>query len=208
MTESADTRARLAAIAVRRDVDGFARLIAENRLQVRTFLLRLCRDYDVADDLAQDTFVLAFQKLATFRGTGSFQGWLCRIAYRRFLQYLRDTRRRRQIMDQYHGILDVEPDRYETITDLQIDLERAMSVLSYEEAAAITLGHSFGFSHQEVANILDTPLGSVKSRISRGRDKLKQALLAAPDDARPEEVTDGRGAEEGFPTSQVPRKHL
>ena len=62
--------------------------------------------------------------------------------------------------------------RYEEL-DAVTDLEAAIAQLNYGEAAAITLCHSFGFSHQEVAEIVDTPLGTVKSQIRRGMEKLK-----------------------------------
>ena len=157
-------------------MDAFAELIAESQPRVRTFLVRLCRDYDLADDLAQDTFITAYQKLASFKGSGSFEGWLCKIAFNRFLQYKRDDKRKQEILAQYEQVLEVESNRYDSVTDIQIELEKAFSALNHGEAAAITLCHSFGFSHQEVASILKAPLGTVKSQIKRGKQKLKDAM--------------------------------
>ncbi|MBT8148190.1 MAG: RNA polymerase sigma factor [Gammaproteobacteria bacterium] len=162
-------------------MDAFAELIGESQSRVRTFLVRLCRDYDLADDLAQDTFVTAYQKLASYRGSGSFEGWLCKIAYNRFLQYKRDDKRKREILAQYGEMLEVESGRYDSASDIQLELEKAFSALNHGEVAAITLCHSFGFSHQEVATILNTPLGTVKSQIRRGKDKLKEVLSATID---------------------------
>ena len=159
-------------------MDAFAEMVAESQSQVRTFLVRLCRDYDLADDLAQETFVTAYQKLATFKGSGSFEGWLCKIAYNRFLQHKRDDKRKQEILSQYGDMLEVESYRYESTTDIQLELEKALSTLNDGEAAAITLCHSFGFSHQEVSAILNTPLGTVKSQIKRGKEKLKEAMLS------------------------------
>jgi len=140
--------------------------------------LRLCRDYDLADDLAQETFVAAYQKLASFKGRGSFEGWLHKIAYNRFLQHKRDDKRKQEILSQYGDMLEVESYRYESTTDIQLELERALSTLNHGEAAAITLCHSFGFSHQEAAAILNTPLGTVKSQIKRGKEKLKETMTS------------------------------
>lgn len=151
-------------------------MIAASQSRLRTFMVRLCRDYDLADDLAQESFVVAYQKLGSFKATGSFEGWLMRIAYHRFLQHLRDDRRAQEILSQYGEILEIETDRYDAITDIQVDLEKAISGLAHDEAAAITLCHSFGYSHQEVARIMEAPLGTVKSQIKRGKEKLKQKL--------------------------------
>ena len=179
MVNQLTRKIRIARLLTSRDTDAFAELIAESQGRVRTFLVRLCRDYDLANDLAQETFLTAYQKLASFKGSGSFDGWLCKIAYNRFLQYKRDDKRKQEILSQYRDMLEVEPIRYESATDIQLELEKAFSILGHNEAAAITLCHSFGFSHQEVADILDAPLGTVKSQIKRGKEKLKEILLAS-----------------------------
>lgn len=184
MTEQLTQKLRIARLLASRDTDAFAELITESQARVRTFLIRLCRDYDLADDLAQETYITAYRKLASFKGTGSFEGWLMKIAYNRFLQYLRDDKRKQEILSCYGELLKVESDRYESITDIQMDLEKAISGLAHNEAAAITLCHSFGFTHPEVSGILDTPLGTVKSHIKRGKEKLKQSLAGTADDTQ------------------------
>ena len=176
MANELTQKLRIARLLASRDSDAFAELIAASQARVRTFLARLCRDYDLADDLAQETYVTAYQKLASFKGSGSFEGWLCKIAYNRFLQHKREDRRKQEILSQYRDMLEVQSSRYESATDIQLELEKAMSALNHPEAAAITLCHSFGFSHQEVAAILDAPLGTVKSQIKRGKEKLKEVL--------------------------------
>jgi RNA polymerase sigma-70 factor (ECF subfamily) len=175
---------RIARFLASRDPDAFAELVAESQSRVRTFLVRLCRDYDLANDLAQETFLTAYQKLATFKGSGSFEGWLCKIAYNRFLQHQRDDKRQQEILEQYGQALAVEADRYESTSAIQLELERALSLLNHGEAAAITLCHSFGFSHQEVAGILDAPLGTVKSQIKRGKEKIQQAMSTVGEESR------------------------
>lgn len=179
MVNQVTQKLKLARLLISRDADTFAELIAESQSRVRTFLVRLCRDYDLADDLAQETYLTAYQKLAGFKGSGSFEGWLCKIAYNRFLQHKRDEKRKQEVLLQYGEVLEVESKRYESISDLQLDLEKAFSVLNHAEAAAITLCHSFGFSHQEVAAILEVPLGTAKSQIKRGKEKLKEKLKEA-----------------------------
>ena len=143
---------------------------------MRAFLLRLCKQYDVADDLAQETFINAFRKLSSYKGSGCFPGWLYRIAYHCFLQHRRSVSRRLEVTDHYIGQLEVLSDRYDSISTGQMDMEQALAQLNTDETATITLCHSYGFSHQEVSDILKMPLGSVKSNISRGKTKLRGIL--------------------------------
>ncbi|MFP6826907.1 MAG: RNA polymerase sigma factor [Pseudohongiellaceae bacterium] len=159
-----------------RDNDAFSTLVKMHQGRVRAFLVRLCKQYDVADDLAQETFINAFRKLSSYKGTGSFSGWLYRIAYHCFLQHRRSVSRRLEVTDDYIGQLEVLSDRYDSISTEQMDMEQALAQLNKDETATITLCHSYGFSHQEVSDILEMPLGSVKSNISRGKTKLRKIL--------------------------------
>lgn len=160
----------------RRDNEAFSALVRMQQGRIRAYLVRLCKNYDLADDLAQDTFLTAFRKLESFQGTGNFSGWLFSIAHNCFLQHLRKTKRRREITEQYSVQQEVLTEKYEVLSTEQMDMEQALTQLNPDETATITLCHSFGFSHQEVSDILEMPLGSVKSNISRGKTKLKDIL--------------------------------
>lgn len=144
--------------------------------KIRAYLVRLCRSYDLADDIAQETFLTAFRKLQSYKGEGNFSGWLFRIAHNCFLQHIRKTKRRIEITDQYGTQQELQAQQYDSISTEQMDLEQALAQLNPDETATITLCHSHGFSHQEVSDILDMPLGSVKSNISRGKVKLQKIL--------------------------------
>ena len=162
-------------------VDAFGALVRLHQGRVRGFLRRLCRDHALADDLAQDCFVLAWRKLADYRERGAFSAWLCGIAYRCFLQALRSRRREDTAVLLYEHELATQeitgtPPPHSTRE--QHTLERAMLELRSDEAAAITLHITLGYSHGEVASILNLPLGTVKSLISRGLPKLRAALTA------------------------------
>ncbi len=158
------------------DRQAFAELVAANQSRLRLFLQRLCHDPDLSDDLAQETLMVAYQKIDSFLGNGSFQGWLIRIAHRRFLIHARGEKRKHALLNDYRQLVSVKSERYDTLSPDQADLERAIATLNPGEAAAITLCHSFGFSHHEVAGMLDTPLGTVKSQIRRGMEKLRLEL--------------------------------
>lgn len=173
--ESQETALILRALA-ERNHEAFGRLVALHQSRIRAFLQRLCRDAALADDLAQDTFLTAYRKLGSYQGAGSFNGWLCSIAYRCFLQHQRQQQRDRDINKQFANEQLLNPDRYEAISPEQLDLERAMLLLERDEAAALTLNMSLGFSHAEVATIMQLPLGTVKSHITRGIAKLRDIL--------------------------------
>jgi len=163
----------LAARAALGDAAAFAALVRAHQSRVRAFLLRLSSgNHALADDLAQETFLEAFRKLAQYRGEGSFGGWLYRIAYTRFLM---DRRARKEIPAE----IDLEPGAARESDDMaRLDLERAMASLSPGERAALTLCYALGHSNEEAADILKMPLGTVKSHILRGREKLQNLLGA------------------------------
>ncbi|MCB1665656.1 MAG: RNA polymerase sigma factor [Pseudomonadales bacterium] len=143
---------------------------------VRGFALRLCRDPTLADDLAQEAFLLAYRKLGSFRGSGSFASWVLGITYRCFLQSRRQNRRADEVRQSQEQDAAVLAGSYEQLSPAALDLERAIDRLNPNEAAAISLNMSLGYSHAEVADIMNMPLGSIKSHISRGLAKLRTLL--------------------------------
>jgi RNA polymerase sigma-70 factor, ECF subfamily len=158
------------------DREAFTSLVKMHQGRVRAFLVRLSKQYDIADDISQETFITAYKKLGSYQGKGDFIGWLMQIAYRCFLQHRRNNSRREQVTEEYGRQFDIQAERYESISAEQLDLEKAMALLTEDEAATITLCHGFGYSHQEVSTILSMPLGTVKTHINRGKIKLREAL--------------------------------
>jgi RNA polymerase sigma-70 factor (ECF subfamily) len=153
------------------DVAAFGVLVRQHQSALRGFLRRLTRgDHALADDLAQETFLEAHRKIAQFQGSGSFGGWLYAIAWSRFLM---ETRRRKLEPLDDEMMESVVP---EPVSMARLDLERAMALLKPAERAALTLCHAVGLSHEEAATALKMPLGTVKSHIARGKEKLKTLL--------------------------------
>lgn len=141
---------------------------------VRAQLRRLLRGDDAAaDDLAQETFLLAWRKLDQFRGEAKFSTWLYRIAYSCFLQAIRKTPQAVNDADQRE--LEQLPARSQTV-DLQMDLDRAMRCLSIAEQNVLLHCVQLGLSHDEAAYVLALPLGTVKTHATRGKAKLKTLL--------------------------------
>ena len=180
MTDS-DAEARVDQALVTRalldqDRRAFDQLVRRHQGMVRAQLRRLLHgDVAAADDLAQETFLLAWRKLDQFRGESRFATWLYRIAYSCFLQALR---KRPWTAD------ETGEDELERLAasaqpvDLQMDVERAMQRLSTAEQAVLLHCVQLGLSHEEAAYVLAMPLGTVKTHALRGKAKLKAWLAA------------------------------
>ncbi|MDX2234371.1 MAG: RNA polymerase sigma factor [Hyphomonadaceae bacterium] len=167
-----ETDEALAREAKRGSTHAFESLVRRNQSLVRGFLRRLCSgDAALADDLAQETFVMAWRRIGSFEAKGAFKGWLCRIAYTQFLQNRRSakasTRREEAVMA---DAVTVHDDR--AGAEARLDLDRVMAVLSPEQRAAVALCYGEGMSHAEAAEALGLPLGTVKSHVMRGRAKV------------------------------------
>lgn len=164
--------AALAAAGGRRE---FGELVRRHGGAVRALLRRMGADGAAADDLAQDAFLQAFEAIAEFRGEGTFAGWVKRIAARLYLK--RRQKEARFVLDGQ----DHEPEQPAVFGDAagRIDLDGALKLLSPAERLCVSLCYGAGLSHAEVAETLNTPLGTVKSHVRRGLDKLRERL--APD---------------------------
>lgn len=147
-------------------------MIRRHQSQVRNFLRRLTRDDTLADDLAQDCFIHAWNKIHTYSGTGSFIGWVLRIAYTTFLQSKRRSKRYREILEQ----IGQESEAKENLAppgDELGDLDRFLAVLEREERAIMILSYACGLSHREIGQAVGMPVGTVKSIIFRAKDKIR-----------------------------------
>jgi len=167
------------------DRRAFEQLLRRHQGMVRAQLRRLLRgDEAMADDLAQEAFLLAWRKLDQFRGDARFSTWLYRIAYSCFLQACR--KRPWPAGDEGGDALEHLHAPSPAI-DLQLDLERAMQHLSTAEQTVLLHCVQLGLSHDETAYVLAMPLGTVKTHATRGKAKLKTWLAAwqqAPSEER------------------------
>lgn len=159
-----------------RDHEAFATLVHMHQGKLRGFLMRLTHQHDLSDDLAQESFIKAFERLGSYKGTGSFSGWLFQIAFNTFLQHRRASKRREEMSQAFACEQGLLVEYYESMSPEQYDLELALLSLKPEQAAAITLCHSYGYSHREVAQILGIPIGTVKTNILRGKEQLRARL--------------------------------
>lgn len=140
---------------------------------IRGFLRRLTRETALADDLAQISFLKAYEQRDKLSDPKAAKSWLFQIAYRSFVDHHRKEARRRGLAEGY-----VEDEVPEAPAGLKMDIEAAMNTLPTECRAVIILCLAHGMSHSEAAAAIDLPLGTVKSHISRGKDKLRTFLTA------------------------------
>ena len=166
----------------------FGELVRRHGSAVRGVLRRMGAQGAEADDVAQDAFLTAFERIAEFRGEGTFAGWVRKIAARLYLRRLQRDRRLGAIATEE---IEDEPDVGGGDADAAIDLDEALKTLGPAERLCVTLCFGAGLSHSEAAEALNVPLGTVKSHVKRGLDKLRTRL--APGDGADLEGRRGNG---------------
>ena len=189
MVEPSVTDAQLIArVIVQDDRHAFSELVRRHQSAVRATLRRLTAgNHALADDLAQETFMLAYRNLKSFRQEAQFSTWLYRIATNAFLAEAR--KRKEELLGDRDpdGAGDEDNEAFragEAAGDatrgatLRLDMERAMAVLSENERAAIVQCYHNDLSHEEAAYVLNCPVGTVKTHILRAKQKLRAQLAS------------------------------
>ncbi len=168
----------LVALAVAsQDTAAFGELIRRHQSQVRNFLRKLTNgSMDEADDLAQECFLHAWDKLQTYSGRGSFIGWLLKVAYTTFLQSKRKSKRYAEVLDEAGHVADLESRSYTEDTEEVSDLDKLLAVLTEEERAIMVMSYACGLSHREIGDATGLPVGTVKSVIFRGKEKIRTSF--------------------------------
>jgi RNA polymerase sigma-70 factor (ECF subfamily) len=162
----------VAQVAVFHNQRAFDQLVRKYQSPVRRFLLNLTLGNEaLSDDLAQDTFVKAYLNIAKFRGASSFSTWLYRIAYNVFYDYTRSHKVTEQI-DQAVALRQTS----NSDASLRMDLQQALAILSPAERTCITLQLMEGQPIDKISEITDMAEGTVKSHLSRGKQKLAMYL--------------------------------
>lgn len=158
------------------DVEAFAALYHEHAGRIFALALRLTGERRRAEELTQDAFVRAWERLDTFRGASAFGSWLHRLTVNVFLVEIRSTKRRER------RIQAVEfPDALERPTrpddpESRMDLEKAIAALPPGARAALVLHDVEGFRHEEIARLTGVAVGTVKAQLHRARGLLMKRL--------------------------------
>jgi len=187
-------------------------VVQEHSARVYRLAYRLTGNRQDAEDLTQEVFVRVFRSLSSYT-PGTFEGWLHRITTNLFLDQVRRKQRIRfdalpdDAGDRLAGSGDLAPERAWEHNNLDHDVQRALDTLAPEFRAAVVLCDIEGLSYEEIAATLGVKLGTVRSRIHRGRAQLRQALAHRRPDLGSERggttaspvtpATSGRGGESG-----------
>jgi RNA polymerase sigma-70 factor (ECF subfamily) len=173
--------ASVVALAATGDNPAFAELVRRRQGMVRGMMRRLCGDGAFAEDLAQQAFVQAWRQLGKLESPQAFGAWLRRIAVNVWLQEARkssvrfETAEAEPYESRAHGL---EPDGPPPgdLAAARLDLSRALLRLKEHERVCVVLAYAEGLSHSEIAEATGWPLGTVKSNVSRGAERLRAWL--------------------------------
>jgi len=174
---------RLVEQALSGDGRAFEMLMEKHERKMYAVALRMCANREDAQDCLQDAMLRIYKALPSFKGQSSFSTWAYRITMNTCLDDLRRKKVRQassvdQLIELGWSPTDENdtPERHADNAELRRSLSRAIQSLPEEMRAAIVLRDVQGFSYDEIAETLNTNVGTVKSRISRGREKLREIL--------------------------------
>lgn len=162
------------------DRKAFGALVATREAWVRNLMRRLCGDVTLADDLGQQVFLQVWNALPRLQRASRFGPWLKRIAVNTWLQYLRKN----DPLERAAEIDELSTPKSDA-AGIAMDLDRALAMLDDTPRLCIILAYHEGMTHDEIAAFNGLPVGTVKSHIRRGTQKLRE-LLSAYDEAAPE----------------------
>jgi RNA polymerase sigma-70 factor, ECF subfamily len=153
------------------DRAAFGELVRRHQPLVRGFLRRMLGGrHDLADDLAQETFIKAHRGLRGLRGGAAFPAWLCAIAANELRAEWRRTRRRAEFSEDEAAQVAAE----EATPEVRRDIASGLAHLSEAQRAALVLCFEHGLTHEEAATALGCPIGTLKSHVSRGKARLRE----------------------------------
>lgn len=168
-----DDQSLVTLAVVSQDTAAYGELIRRHQSRVRNFLRKLAADPVEADDLSQEAFLHAWDKLQTYSGRGSFIGWLLKVAYTTFLQSKRKSKRYSEVLNEVGYVAEQQSGRYTQDADEVSDLDKLLAVLTEEERAIMVMSYACGLSHREIGDATGLPVGTVKSIIFRGKRKIR-----------------------------------
>ena len=175
----------LIAAALARDTAAFGELVTRYQNRLYHSLVHVVGSAEDAKDVAQETFVLAFQKLSTFRGDAQFYTWLFRIALNASVNFRRKNRSLGSSLDAAKERIGSEPSdaRADTRPEQPIEqaerqhiVREALSQMTEEFRLPLVLAEMDGLKYDQIAELLMCPIGTVRSRIHRGRAELREKL--------------------------------
>ncbi|HIV71530.1 MAG TPA: RNA polymerase sigma factor RpoE [Candidatus Aquabacterium excrementipullorum] len=189
---SVDVDAALVARVQQGDQRAFEMLVVKYRRRIERLVARMVRDVDLVEDIAQETFIRAYRALPQFRGESAFYTWLYRIAVNTAKKALMQLKRDPLVSESALASMGDDDDETSRVENELTDGETPESVLASQQIArtvneaiealsdelrqAITLREIEGLSYEEISELMNCPIGTVRSRIFRAREAIAQRL--------------------------------
>jgi RNA polymerase sigma factor (sigma-70 family) len=170
------------------DLSAYDDLVRRYQERIYATVYHMTANHEDANDLAQETFIKAFQAIKSFKGGSSFYTWVYRIAVNKTINFLKQRKNRSQMsLDDLDVNVEHDPDLVALISDktprrelnlaeLQEKLNAAMLKLSEQHRLVVTLHDVQGLSHEEIAEIMECNVGTVRSRLFYARQQLQAYL--------------------------------
>ena len=191
MVNGPDADAPLIARVKAGDVKAFEMLVVKYRRRIERLIGRMVRDVDLVPDIAQETFIRAYRAIPQFRGESAFYTWLYRIAVNTAKKQLMELKRDPLVSESARAAREDDddasrvenelsdgetPDAVLASKQIAAAVNFAIEALSDELRHAITLREIEGLSYEEIAELMNCPIGTVRSRIFRAREAIAQRL--------------------------------
>ena len=172
----------IVSLASKGDRSAFEELVRRRQGWIRTCMRRCCGDVSLADDLSQQVFMQAWRKILQLKEPSKFGAWLKRLAINEWLQH----KRKKDAMLRPRDDNDVELPHYDS-TSMAMDLDAAIATLPGPVSLCVVLSYYERLTHDEISDLTNIKLGTVKSHVRRGSERLRK-LLAVYDSTASEDT--------------------
>ena len=162
-------------LAKQGDVDVLADLIHEHYAFIYKYLVKVTMDPVMAEDLTQDTMIRCIEKIRLYDGSSSFSSWLMTIGTRLYIDQMRRKKRERNWLFKERGIRKMKW-QFESKNEDWDDILESLARLTTEHRVAVLLKHYYGYTYEEIGEMLSIPSGTVKSRVAVGIRQLREEM--------------------------------
>lgn len=161
------------------DEDSCQKILNLYKGRIFSYVYRMVRNYHDAEDITFDTFIKCFKALARFDTSKKFSTWLFTIAHNTTLDFFRKNKHNYEYFDEQHGMIDDLAEKIEKKKKME-KIEKALAKLPPLDRELIILFHKEEYSYQEICEILEIPVTTIKTRLHRARKKLGQLVKEIP----------------------------